>query len=164
MSLKERQRNIQNRKLRCVELLKTIAAKCVVNLSLPSFNDDLLLCSESFGYGLAQSSGGHKSCALLSTVRMNVDFARVIETERISERALEHFVDAPVRHFLEEVVDVFGEPCLQLQEGNLEVNQHISAGFISNDEAPELEECTTSIIPLVHRKMQFVIDVAVKTK
>ena len=63
-----------------MELLKTIAAEFIVNLNLPSFKEDLLLCSESFGYGLAQSSGGQKSCALLSTVRMNVDFARVITT------------------------------------------------------------------------------------
>ena len=58
--MKERQRNIQNRKLHCVEILKTIAAEFVVNLNLPSFKEDLLLCSKYFGYGLAQSSGGHK--------------------------------------------------------------------------------------------------------
>ena len=41
MSLKERQRIIQNRKLHCVELLKTIAVEFVVNLTLPSFKEDL---------------------------------------------------------------------------------------------------------------------------
>ena len=84
--------------------------------------------------------------------------------ERTSERTLEQFVDAPVRQFLEEVVDVFEDPCLQLQGGTLEVIQPISAEFISSDEAPELEECATLIIQLVHRKTQFVKEVAVTTQ
>ena len=80
MSLKERQRNIQNRKLHCVELLETIAAEFVVNLTLPSFKEDLCYArnlSATVSLNLSVIINLVQCSALC---RMNVDFARVITT------------------------------------------------------------------------------------
>ena len=74
------------------------------------------------------------------------------------ERTLEQFVDAPVRQFLEEVVDVFDEPCHQLQEGTLEVIQPIPAECISGDEAPELEQLVQRITRAERRERHHLTD------
>ena len=86
-----------------MELLKTIAAEFVVNLTLPSFKEDLLLCSESFGYGLAQSSGGHifpvvvvsKSLLEVNTVAKKFpDTVQLVVASWIGRAANENVLDS----------------------------------------------------------------------
>ena len=48
-----------------------------------------------------------------------LEVVEITPKQRISERILEQFVDAPVQRTLEEVVDVFDEPGPQLQEETL---------------------------------------------